>query len=331
MSEYNLTDAEKAEVNAAADAIVAERKAKIAEAARAVAAAETADVATDSTAASTIGEIYVRSNKAGTRDRVSAPFETRATTLGNLVINPTLTNVAIPSFPAPLASLVNTQTVSTNDVVIVKEHVTFNTVSTPEGTLKNEVVVTYDSVPTALEVKNGYVKASRQALADSTLLAGTIDRSLTQNTIRAIEGDIVSAITSNTDIQTVTGSDLVSAIRLAQAAVEASLYTVSAFVLNPADAAAIDLSILNRTLTGPVLHGELFGVPVVKSPLVPAGTAFVADFANAVDLFKRGAVEVYTTDADGDDFRKNIVTVLAEVRIKSAVVRPAAIRKAHVA
>lgn len=305
------------------------RKAQAEKAARAISLVKDTEVVETVAVetAGTIGQTYVRSGKAGSRDRVSANMEIRATLTGDIVVNPTLDNVATPSFKAPLTSIVSVTPVTTGDVTIVTATPTYgDTIFTAEGTNKEEVELTYTSEVKALGTMTGFIKASRQALSDSAQLASDIDRELTQNLVRKIENHIAGTLSTAT-FSEVESDDILSAASVAKAIVDSGLYTANTIVLNPIDKSNIDVAVLGLGGTSPIVNNVVWGLNIVTSAAVTQGTAYVGDFAAAVKFYTKNGVEVYTTDADGTDFIKNIVTVLAEARGIAAVVAPAAIVK----
>lgn len=62
------------------------------------------------------------------------------------------------------------------------------------------------------------------------------------------------------------------------------------------------------------------GVPIVESEALPVNTGLVGDFRRAI-LFDREATSISIGTA-GDDFIRNLVRVLAELRAGFVVVRP---------
>jgi HK97 family phage major capsid protein len=68
----------------------------------------------------------------------------------------------------------------------------------------------------------------------------------------------------------------------------------------------------------------LWGVPLVPSPAIPQGTVLVGDFTIGAQLFIREGVQVLMSDSDQDDFLRNRVTLLGEMRAALAVFRPSA-------
>jgi len=67
---------------------------------------------------------------------------------------------------------------------------------------------------------------------------------------------------------------------------------------------------------------EMWGLPLIQTPAIAAGTALVGDFARGAKLWVREAITARTSDSDQDDFVRNAVKVLLEGRFAFAVVRP---------
>jgi HK97 family phage major capsid protein len=76
---------------------------------------------------------------------------------------------------------------------------------------------------------------------------------------------------------------------------------------------------------GPFMNAgnpNLWGLPVVVTPRMPAGTALVGNFAVGGQIFRKGGITVEATNTNEDDFVKNLVTIRAEERLLLAVYRP---------
>jgi HK97 family phage major capsid protein len=67
----------------------------------------------------------------------------------------------------------------------------------------------------------------------------------------------------------------------------------------------------------------IWGLPMVRSVLVPQATPLVGD-AMGASLLVREGLNVKTSDSDQDDFVRNRVTILAEARVAFVVWRPSA-------
>ena len=103
----------------------------------------------------------------------------------------------------------------------------------------------------------------------------------------------------------------------------------TAIVVNPTQGEKIDTAkdTQNR-FYGPGPFTEftnrpLWGVPVIESEAITAGTALVGDFSKAV-LWDREQATVTMTDSHADFFIRNLVAILAEERAAFAVTRPTA-------
>tara|TARA_R110000868_G_scaffold6539_1_gene36879 strand:+ start:4224 stop:5357 length:1134 start_codon:yes stop_codon:yes gene_type:complete len=109
-------------------------------------------------------------------------------------------------------------------------------------------------------------------------------------------------------------------------------WNASAVVMNPSDWFAI-ASERAETGNGQYVLGSprdpapasLWSAPVVTSPSMPAGQALVLD-TSIVSLLDRQQVSVQLSRHDGDNFRRNLVTVLAELRSGLVLYAPAATR-----
>jgi HK97 family phage major capsid protein len=70
----------------------------------------------------------------------------------------------------------------------------------------------------------------------------------------------------------------------------------------------------------------LWGLPVVESEAIAAGTAYVADWKWAV-LWDREQASVQVTDSHADFFIRNLVAILVELRAAFGILRPSAFVK----
>lgn len=100
----------------------------------------------------------------------------------------------------------------------------------------------------------------------------------------------------------------------------------TAYVFNPADWERIHLARLAKNPNNEGTMGAiptLHGLPVVESEAVPAGTGWVADWRKAV-LWDREQAIVTATDSHADFFIRNLVAILAEMRVAFGVLQPSA-------
>lgn len=66
----------------------------------------------------------------------------------------------------------------------------------------------------------------------------------------------------------------------------------------------------------------LWGLRVVLTPAIAAGTTLVGGFQECGQVFRRQGVTVEMTNSNVDDFQNNLITVRAEERLALAVYRP---------
>lgn len=69
---------------------------------------------------------------------------------------------------------------------------------------------------------------------------------------------------------------------------------------------------------------NLWGVPVVLSSIVGAGTALVGNFSQGAHIWRRGALSVEATNSHSDYFVRNLNMIRAEQREAVGLYRPAA-------
>jgi HK97 family phage major capsid protein len=108
--------------------------------------------------------------------------------------------------------------------------------------------------------------------------------------------------------------------------------TADAIVINPVDYEKLRLAKDgndNYRAGGPFTGGNpsLWGVRTVVTPAIAAGTVLVGAFGTAAQLFRKGGIQVDSTNSNEDDFTHNRVAIRAEERVLLAVYRPAAFVK----
>ena len=126
-----------------------------------------------------------------------------------------------------------------------------------------------------------------------------------------------------------TDNENINRIRRAIRVIQVTGQAYPTFILmNPVDAEKIDTSTdVNRQYifggaTAP-LPRTMWGLPIVESDNIAAGTALVGDGQMAA-VVDRNQGRIYTTDSHSDFFVRNLLAVLAEERVALPVFRPAA-------
>jgi HK97 family phage major capsid protein len=300
------------------------------------------------------GDLFVESDAfrnyvgAGSSARVELPgdgiverreavgLETRAPiTTGDGIAVPYLFTPPTPSFPSPLMDVCGSLTVGSNAVSWVQWSPNPQAAAgeVAEGAAKPEAQMTATPTSDTLSTYAHWKEITRQALEDIPQIRAIVEGRLRQGLMRTVEGGIVGALGAAAipAAQVPLGGTLLQAIRVGLATVESNGYNPNAVVLNPMDAADIDLGIMGATLLGPVQSRQVWGLRVVPSSDVVAGTAYVGDFASGVTVFSRGTTAVYLTDSHADNFVKNVLLLLAEIRALPTVPEPQALAECSVA
>ncbi len=212
------------------------------------------------------------------------------------------------------------------------------------GGYKPEGAWTFQKATAAVKTIAEWVPATKRSLADVVALEGLINDELVKDLQEVEETQVVSGdgtgenlqgILNTSGIQTMAATttndktrftSFRTAIRMARVV---GRVNPSAIVVNPTQGEWIDTAADSQNRfygPGPFFseaNRRLWGVPVVESEAVSAGTAVVGDFSKAV-LWDREQATISATDSHADFFIRNLVAILAEERVAFAVTRPAA-------
>jgi hypothetical protein len=283
----------------------------------------------------TESEAFLNYQGGGTSQRVAVPLglEYRAPILSTTTPQaPYIYSPASYTYATPLLDKVGK--VSTNGNAVQWVQWTPNPQAAasivPEGELKPEAAMTATPQSGTLATYAHWKAISRQALEDSPQIRSLVENRLRQGIFVALEGAVNAALVAAT-LPAVSGSTMLGSIRTGIATVQAAGFaTPNAILINPADAAAIDVAVMAGGMGGPVQVGSYWGIPYVPSSSVPVGTSYVGDFATGVQLFNRGTADVFMTDSHDDYFVRNLLLLLAETRALATVPDPAAIAECTV-
>jgi HK97 family phage major capsid protein len=207
--------------------------------------------------------------------------------------------------------------------------------TTAEGAAKTQT--DFDLVEASAEVKKitAYIKVSKEMIADIPFMQGEINNELMELVELKLDEQILlgdglssnlpgidsvaaawSAGTFAASIPSANNSDV---LRVAIAQIAGQNFEANFILLNPADVAAMELTKSSTGeytypmfVPGPNGVTTVKGIPVVESTLVPAGDFYVGDFTKA-NLRVREDMNVQVGYVN-DDFTKNLMTVLVEMR-----------------
>jgi HK97 family phage major capsid protein len=231
----------------------------------------------------------------------------------------------------------------TNSAAFVAEATGF-TATTLGGTgVKPESALAYSTQTSPVKTMAHWVPVTNRMLADAPAIRGIIDGRLLLGLTLVLETQVVSGDGSGENLTGILNTAGIGAVSKGSDSIADALFKgrtyirntghgrPSAYLVNPTDWQTVRLSRESAATATPgtYLFGPpsqagattLWGMPVVESEAVPAGKAIIADWSQAMTMFDReqGNVRVGTI---GDQFIRNIQTILAELRVAFVVWRP---------
>jgi len=246
-----------------------------------------------------------------------AAITTSALAIPHMVIPP-----VEQTFRSALLEVVGRVTVSSGVVDWVEVGADPVAVVVAEGAPKPEATFTMTPKTSSLDTIAHWIQITRQALDDASYIRSLIESKLRRGLLAKAEADMAAAIDAATT-QTASAADLSTSIRVGVGKVEGAGYTPNAVVLNPADYAALDVA--SAAVVNPASGAPYWGLRPVAAAAITAGKVYVGDFASGATLFDRGVTNVFLSDSHASLFISNILVILAEARLKSAVTEPLAI------
>ena len=241
------------------------------------------------------------------------------------------------------------QTAHTNAAAIVPEATTAAAgAAAVAGGYKPEGSWAFERVSAPVVTIAEWVPATKRALADAAQLEDLINAELAADVAEAEENAILNGKGTGEDIRGILSTsgiqsqafdtDIFTSVRRAiTKARVAGRVTPNAVMLSPTDVETVDLARENGATgkflgAGPWALGPrtMWGVPILESEAIAAGTALVGDFSKAV-LWDREQTSVTLSNSHADFFVRNLVAILAEERVAFGVTRPAAFVKTALA
>jgi HK97 family phage major capsid protein len=270
------------------------------------------------------------------------------TSAGALVFNDIKPLVNLPVRPLTIRDII-TQGTTNSDTVEYPQVTGFTNNAAPvaEATAvsggsgsKPESDLALVKVTAPVKTIAHWIPATKRALSDAGQIRTIIDTFLRYGLEEELEDQIVSGSGSGenfTGILNFTGTtaqawdtNILTTTRKARTLVRTTgRARATAYPLAPADWETIDLLQDNEAryfFGGPAVLGNprLWGLPVVESEALTAGTGLVGDFRQCV-LWDREAASIMVSDSHMDFFTRNMVAILAELRAAFGIFRPAAI------
>lgn len=199
-------------------------------------------------------------------------------------------------------------------------------VQVAEGDAKSAIRPDHSLIVQTAVTIAGYSKMSRQSLSDSAELKRAVDTTLGRSVGTALDAMLVNGVAAFTGFENLATAytsliynNMVDAVSEGVATMQVAGFNPDVVALNPVDWLAVVTkkgTANDHYLSGSYLGAmplEMRGLRVVPSPSVDAGKALLVDSTHsellAVDGF---SVEIAYS---GDDFTRNLATVLGEVRV----------------
>jgi hypothetical protein len=215
---------------------------------------------------------------------------------------------------------------------------------TAEGNAKPEVTATFALKTVTPRTIAHWLAASKQILADAAALRSYLDGRLLRGLALKLEWQTLHGNGTGTNFAGLlaaapthaytAGDDAITTIRKAIAACEASGWIVDTVGLHPVDFAFIqslrgetnDHYLYADPARSGTSGGVLWGKRIVTSPVLNQGTYLLGDYQNGAELWTRENASVQA-GFQNDDFTRNLVTLLAELRADLAIYSATAFRK----
>lgn len=218
--------------------------------------------------------------------------------------------------------------------------VTNNAAMVAEGTLKPQSDMQVELVNVPIRKIAHWMLASAEILADAPQLQGIIDNELIYDlglveetqllfgdgTGQNLLGMFTQASAFSAGTATTTNPNKIDALLFAILQGALADIPPTGIVVHPSDWTAMR-GLKNADgdyILGPPaadVEPRLFGLPVVATKAMLAGSFLVGDFAGSATLYDRLAASVQISSEDSDNFRMNLLTLLGEERIGLAVKR----------
>lgn len=301
----------------------------------------------DSVAESFVKSPEFEAFRKGNADKARVEIKSTVLATPTTTTTPQYIQGVVPGAFRPLsvnAALPQMQT-ATDLVVLTRETAfTNNARGVTEGAAKPETNITFAKYNVTIETVAHWLKVSKQLMSDAPAVVSYIENRLNYGVNAKVDDQLLNGSGSSPELSGLldsgnytvytptSGDNLAEAINRAKYQLWAIGYVPDTAIVNPADWGALELK--KATGSGEYLFGapasmvnagmNPFGVSIVISSQMPAGTFLVGNFAVSTGVWNRESTIVEMGYVN-DDFTKNLVTLRAERRLGLEVSVPAAI------
>ena len=240
---------------------------------------------------------------------------------------------------------------SSNLVQFTKENVFTNNADSQyasparENVTKPESAITFTLANAPVVTLAHFIPVSRQVLDDAPQLQSYVNGRLTYGLKLEEEDQLlngtgltgtISGLTASGNFtaysRRVTGDTYLDTLRRAITQAQLSNYQPDTIIINPADWEKIEIA---KTTYGEYIFGGdmgpinamqplVWGKNVVATNSMTAGKFLIGGFTMGAQIWDRMDAAVQISYEDGDNFKKNMATLLAEERLALTVYRPSA-------
>jgi HK97 family phage major capsid protein len=259
--------------------------------------------------------------------------------------------IANPDRVLTIRDVLPTGRTSSNLVEFTRENVFTNNAGAQyasparENVTKPESGITFTLASAPVVTLAHFIPVSRQVLDDAPQLQSYVNSRLTFGLKLEEEdqllngsgtsGNLSGILTAGNFVaynRAVSGDTRLDTIRRAIAQAALSEFTADTVVINPADWEGIELTkgtdgqyVIGNPMDG--LAPRIWGKRVVATNSIASGTFLVGAMSMGAQIWDRMDAAVQISYEDGDNFKKNMATLLAEERLALTVYRPAAFVK----
>jgi HK97 family phage major capsid protein len=259
--------------------------------------------------------------------------------------------IANPDRVLTIRDVLPTGRTSSNLVEFTRENVFTNSAAAQyasparENVTKPESGITFTLASAPVVTLAHFIPVSRQVLDDAPQLQSYVNSRLTFGLKLEEEdqllngsgtsGNLSGILTSGNFVaynRAVSGDTRLDTIRRAIEQAALSEFTADTVVLNPTDWARIELTKATDgqyIMANPMdaMAPRIWGKRVVATNSIAAGTFLVGAMSMGAQIWDRMDAAVQISYEDGDNFKKNMATLLAEERLALTVYRPSAFVK----
>ncbi len=214
-----------------------------------------------------------------------------------------------------------------------------------ENVTKPESGITFELKEAPVRTLAHWIPVSKQVLSDAQQMQSYINMRLMQGLkvkedLQILLGDgnganlsgILDSGNFTAAPAAVSGENGLDRILRTIAAIAIDEMAADGIVMHPADWA--DLQILKSSGDGEYLLGKpgaatqpsLWGIPVIANTAITEGTFLVGAWAMGAQIWDRQQASVQISMEDGNNFVKNMATILCEERLALTIYRPKAFR-----